>query len=78
MNMMHSKTAGSNIKTPTPKSCGRCGGYMESEMCIDLESDNGHSTCWVLRCIQCGDIVDEVILKNRSLFNPDGVLVAAA
>ena len=47
-------------------------------MCIDLESDSGRSTCWVLRCIQCGDIVDEVILQNRSLFSPEGVFVASA
>jgi hypothetical protein len=51
---------------------------MDQEMCIDLESDSGQSTFWVLRCIQCGDIVDEVILRNRCLFNPEAVLVAAA
>jgi hypothetical protein len=51
---------------------------MEHEMCIDLENDSGYSTCWVLRCVQCGDMVDETILRNRSLFNPEAVLVAAA
>lgn len=78
MNMMLSQTARSTLKTSTQQSCGRCSRYMVKEMCIDLESDNGRSICWVLRCIQCGDLVDEVILKNRSLFNPDSVLVAAA
>jgi hypothetical protein len=53
-------------------------GYMEHEMCIDLESDSGRSTCWVLRCIQCGDIVEEVILQNRSSLSHEGVLVASA
>ena len=66
-----------DIKTSTQPTCRRHG-HMEQEMCIDLESDSGRSTFWVLRCIQCGDIVDEVILRNRSLFNPETVLVAAA
>jgi hypothetical protein len=51
---------------------------MASDMCIDLESDNGRSIFWVLRCIQCGDMVDEVILRNRSLFNPEAMLTATA
>ena len=78
MNMMLYPTAGSNTQRSTQLSCRRCRGYMEHEMCIDLESDSGRSTCWVLRCIQCGDIVDEVILQNRSSFSHEGVLVAAA
>jgi hypothetical protein len=78
MNMMLSQTAGSNTEVSTQQSCSRCRGYMEHEMCIDLESDSGRSTCWVLRCIQCGDIVDEVILQNRSSFSHEGVLVASA
>jgi hypothetical protein len=61
----------------TQSSCQRCSGHMEHDMCIDLESNTGRSTFWALRCIQCGDIVDEVILRNRSRFNPI-VLVAAA
>jgi len=78
MNTIISQTAGMTSKTSTQPTCRRCSGHMEQEMCIDLESDSGRSTFWVLRCIQCGDIVDEVILRNRSLFNPETVLVAAA
>jgi hypothetical protein len=78
MDTMLSQTAGMNTKKSTRQSCRRCSGCMDQEMCIDLESDSGQSTFWVLRCIQCGDIVDEVILRNRSLFNPEAVLVAAA
>lgn len=78
MNTMLSETVGLTTKTFTRQSCTRCSGHMTYEMCIDLESDSGCSTCWVLRCIQCGDMVDEVILRNRSLFNPQAVLVAAA
>ena len=49
------------------ENCERCSGHMEYERCIDFESDNGYCTFWVLRCLQCGDMVDETILKNRSL-----------
>ncbi len=78
MNTLISETTGTTSKRSMQASCRRCAGQMEHEMCIDLESDSGRSTFWGLRCIQCGDIVDEVILRNRSLFNPETVLVAAA
>ena len=78
MNAMISETAEVTKRKFTQQSCKRCSGHMEPEMCIDLNNDSGYSTCWVLRCIQCGDMVDETILRNRSLFNPENVLVAAA
>ena len=78
MNTVLSETAGMNSKMSRQPSCRRCNGHMEHEMCIDLESDSGQTAFWVLRCIHCGDIVDEVILRNRSLFNPETILVTAA
>lgn len=78
MDTMFSQTGEITTKMSVRQSCRRCGGYMDREMCIDLESDSGESTFWALRCVQCGDIIDEVILRNRSLFNPEAVLVAAA
>lgn len=78
MNTMMSTTAGASTRPCTRPSCKRCSGYMEHEMCIDLESDTGHCTFWVLRCLQCGDIVDETILRNRTLFHSDTTLAAAA
>lgn len=71
MGTMRSETAGANTRDCAWQNCRRCNGYMEREMCIDLESDNGSSTCWVLRCLQCGDIVDETILQHRSLLRHD-------
>ena len=77
----------SSMRTPTTKVnqqystrnyCRRCSGHMDYDMCIDLESDSGQSTFWVLRCLQCGDMVDEVILRHRSLSNPETLSVAAA
>lgn len=78
MNTMRSLAAGLTTRKSTRSTCTRCSGQMAHEMCIDLESDTGQSICWALRCIQCGDMVDEVILRNRSLFNPETMLAAAA
>jgi hypothetical protein len=36
--------------------CTRCGGLMVTEQFIDLPAH---------RCVQCGEIVDPVILQNR-------------
>lgn len=36
--------------------CSRCGGFMVTEQLIDLPAH---------RCVQCGEIVDPVILENR-------------
>jgi len=59
----------------TRQSCRRCGGYMTHEMSPDLECG---SRLWVHHCIQCGDIIDEVILQHRSLSNREPLRVAAA
>ena len=45
--------------------CPRCGGLMVSEQCFDLFSDNGHLDFLARRCVQCGELVDPVILRNR-------------
>jgi hypothetical protein len=78
MNTMLSRTAGAPTKPCTQLCCERCNGCLEYEMCIDLESDTGCCTFWVLHCLQCGDIVDETILRNRVLFHSDATLVVTA
>ena len=78
MNTMLSQTTRSTTTKSTRQSCRRCGGYVSIEMCIDLDSDSGYSTFWAHRCIQCGDMVDEVILRNRSLSIPEAMSAAAA
>lgn len=45
--------------------CARCGGLMVSQFCIDLFNGTGDLEVEPLRCVQCGDIVDPVILHNR-------------
>ena len=47
--------------------CERCGGLMIDERCMDIGESLGGYWFWGMRCIQCGDIVDEVILRNRHL-----------
>lgn len=71
------RTAGMTPTKSTRQSCRRCNGYMAHEMFTDLECGSRLSTCWVHRCIQCGDMIDEVILRNRSLSNREALCVAA-
>ncbi|MEO5957254.1 MAG: hypothetical protein ABIR36_16405 [Nitrospiraceae bacterium] len=77
MNRMIFHAAGTTAKESIPQSCTRCNGYLVHEMCADLESDSGVSAFWVHRCIQCGDVTDEVILRNR-LSGAETVCAAAA
>jgi len=45
--------------------CVRCGGLMIREFCMDLLNSTGELEIQTLRCVQCGDVVDPVILRNR-------------
>lgn len=49
-------------------SCHRCGGLMVREHCMDLLDSTGQLEFVAQRCVQCGDIVDPVILRNRALY----------
>jgi hypothetical protein len=42
--------------------CPRCSGLMVAEWCEDLSDYRAQ------RCVQCGEIVDPVILQNRRQF----------
>lgn len=46
--------------------CKKCGGPMSYEFFIDLDSDLSQLKFYGWRCIMCGDIIDEILLKNRS------------
>lgn len=50
---------------PSPSICSRCGGLMVNEVCLDLMNSTSELECATRRCVQCGDIVDPVILRNR-------------
>jgi hypothetical protein len=42
--------------------CGKCDGLMVYERFISQEFE----VCSGWRCVACGEIIDEVILKNRT------------
>ena len=49
------------------KNCQRCGGFMITDRCLDVVSDTGEVGIAVRRCIQCGDVIDPTIIRNRRL-----------
>lgn len=67
---------GKNLKRESPASagppagqvrCWRCRGLMVVESCVDFASDTGQLDCLTRRCVQCGEVIDPVILQNRRL-----------
>ena len=47
--------------------CLRFGGLMMADQCFDFWSDSGNLDFLAWRCVQCGEIVDPIILRNRHL-----------
>ncbi|NOS77663.1 MAG: hypothetical protein HOP35_06925 [Nitrospira sp.] len=47
--------------------CSRCGGLMVSDFCMDLLNSTGELEFAAQRCVQCGEVVDPVIQRNRHL-----------
>ncbi|HEX7767965.1 MAG TPA: hypothetical protein VF443_14730 [Nitrospira sp.] len=45
--------------------CSRCGGLMVSDSCMDLLNSTGELECAAQRCVQCGEVIDAVIQRNR-------------
>lgn len=62
-----------SIATPPAKSvdprhsdvCTRCGGFMVSHWCMNVNYDAGGMEILTKRCLQCGEVIDPVILENR-------------
>ncbi len=46
--------------------CTRCGGFMVNDFYLDLLNNVGESNFSAKRCVQCGEVVDAVILRNRA------------
>jgi hypothetical protein len=58
------------LGTETPHrsgKCGRCGGFLVDDqiMGLDTMGSERRSRVWAMRCVQCGDMIDETILRNR-------------
>lgn len=47
--------------------CDRCGGLMVTDFYMDLLFCIGETEFAAQRCVQCGEIVDPAILRNRQL-----------
>jgi hypothetical protein len=47
--------------------CTRCGGLLVSDFCMDVLGNIGEAEFAAKRCVQCGEVVDLVILRNRRL-----------
>ena len=45
--------------------CTRCGGLMVDDFCMDVLGNIGEAELAAKRCVQCGEVVDPVILRNR-------------
>lgn len=45
--------------------CSRCSGFMIVEESFDFIVGADHRDFLVRRCVQCGEVVDPVILQNR-------------
>jgi uncharacterized protein with PIN domain len=53
--------ARSRARIPSTDRCPRCGGLMVAEWCEDLSNYSAQ------RCVQCGEVIDPIILENRRL-----------
>jgi len=47
--------------------CTRCGGFLVSSFCISPDQGTSEFEIPVWKCLQCGDVIDATILKNRHL-----------
>ena len=45
--------------------CQRCQGLLIREFCMDIHDGTGENGFWGLRCLQCGELLDPLILKHR-------------
>jgi hypothetical protein len=55
-------TAQSWARIQSEDRCSRCSGLMVAEWCEDLSDYRAQ------RCVQCGEVIDPVILQNRRQF----------
>jgi hypothetical protein len=49
------------------RACARCGGLLVNERCVGWSSLLDEAAFDALRCLQCGDLFDAVILRHRTL-----------
>ena len=64
--------------THEESTCARCGGLMVTDFSMDLLFCIGETEFAAKRCVQCGEIVDPVILENRGTTQETVAVQAAA
>jgi len=47
--------------------CTRCGGLMVNDFCMAVLNSTGELEVVAKRCVQCGEVVDPVIERNRQV-----------
>lgn len=47
------------------RGCLRCGGFLVVDHSLDILDASGRLGFEAMRCVQCGDVVDPVILRHR-------------
>ena len=52
-------------KSKSSDACTRCGGLLVSHWCMNVNYDAGGMEILTKRCLQCGEVIDPVILENR-------------
>ena len=50
--------------------CQRCGGLMVHERFVNQRDRSGPYLFWGQRCLNCGEMLDPVILANRRVTAP--------
>ncbi len=63
-----------SLNVPDKAFCSRCAGLMVQDFCTDLLNSTGEIDCMIARCVQCGDVVDPVIQRNRHLQESAGTV----
>lgn len=46
--------------------CPRCQGLFVRVFCRDIYDGTGENGFWALRCLQCGELLDPLILQHRN------------
>lgn len=54
--------------------CMRCGGLMVNDFCMALLNSAGDLEVVAKRCVQCGEVVDPVIERNRRVRQEEGTI----
>lgn len=54
--------------------CMRCGGLMVNDFCMALLNGTGDLEVVAKRCVQCGEVVDPVIERNRRVRQEAGTI----